>query len=107
MTTRIIGTGRYLPENIVTNDDLSKIVDTSDEWINSRTGIRERRIAKDETTATMAAKAAEIAMKNAGVTAAEIDLIIVGTITNDYVTPSTACDGGDEHSTCIFAVWIL
>lgn len=92
MTTRIIGTGRYLPENIVTNDDLSKIVDTSDEWINSRTGIRERRIAKDETTATMAAKAAEIAMKNAGVTAAEIDLIIVGTITNDYVTPSTACE---------------
>lgn len=92
MTTRIIGTGRCLPENIVTNDDLSKIMDTSDEWIASRTGIRKRHIAKEETTATMSAEAALKALKQAGLSAEEIDLIIVGTITGDHVTPSTACE---------------
>lgn len=92
MTTRIIGTGRCLPENIVTNDDLSKIMDTSDEWIASRTGIRKRHIAKEETTATMSAEAAKRALQQAGLSPEEIDLIIVGTITGDYVTPSTACE---------------
>lgn len=92
MRTRIIGTGSCLPETIVTNDDLSQIMDTSDEWISSRTGIRERRLARAETTAAMSAAAAKRAMENAGVTAQEIDLIIVGTITGDYITPSTACE---------------
>ncbi|MBD5466095.1 MAG: ketoacyl-ACP synthase III [Lachnospiraceae bacterium] len=92
MTTSIIGTGRCLPDNIVTNDDLSKIMDTSDEWIASRTGIRKRHIAKEETTATMSAEAAKRALQQAGLKPEEIDLIIVGTITGDYVTPSTACE---------------
>lgn len=92
MKTRIIGTGSCLPETIVTNDDLSKIMDTSDEWISSRTGIRERRLAKEETTASMSIKAARRALEDAKVSAQDIDLIIVGTITGDYVTPSTACE---------------
>lgn len=92
MRTRIIGTGSCLPEAVVTNDDLSKIMDTSDEWIRSRTGIRERRLVKEETTTDMSVTAAKRAMENAGVCAEEIDLIIVGTITGDYVTPSTACE---------------
>lgn len=92
MRTRIIGTGSCLPETVVTNDDLSKMMDTSDEWISSRTGIRERRLVKEETTAGMSVTAARRAMENAGVSAQEIDLIIVGTITGDYVTPSVACE---------------
>lgn len=92
MKTRIIGTGSCLPETIVTNDDLSKIMDTSDEWIRSRTGIRERRLAKEETTTGMSVTAAQRAMDNAGITAKEIDLIIAGTITGDCITPSTACE---------------
>lgn len=92
MRTRIIGTGSCLPETIVTNDDLAKIMDTSDEWISSRTGIRERRLAKEETTASMSIEAARRALEDAQVSAQEIDLIIVGTLTGDYVTPSTACE---------------
>ena len=92
MRARIIGTGSCLPETVVTNDDLSKIMDTSDEWISSRTGIRERRLVKEETTTSMSVTAAKRAMENAGVAAEDIDLIIVGTITGDYVTPSTACE---------------
>lgn len=92
MRTRIIGTGSCLPETVVTNDDLSKIMDTSDEWISSRTGIRERRMVKDETTASMSIEAARRALEDAKVSAQDIDLIIVGTITGDYVTPSTACE---------------
>ncbi len=92
MKTKIIGTGSYLPVNIVTNDDLSKVMDTSDEWISSRTGIRERHLAKDETTASMSIEAAKRAMEDAGVTAEVIDLIIVGTVSADYITPSCACE---------------
>lgn len=92
MTTRIIGTGSFLPETVVTNDYLSTIMETSDEWIVSRTGIKERRLVKEETTASMSIQAAKIAMEDAGVIPEEIDLIIVGTITGDYVTPSTACE---------------
>lgn len=103
MTSRIIGTGSCLPETVVTNDDLSKIMDTSDEWIASRTGIRERRLAGKETTASMAAEAARRAMQDAGVSAKDIDLILVGTITADYVTPSAACEVqaaiGADHAT--------
>lgn len=92
MSIRIMGTGSCLPENVVTNDFLSTIMDTSDEWISSRTGIRERRLVKEETTATMSAEAAKRALENAGIQAEDIDLIIVGTLTGDYVTPSTACE---------------
>ncbi len=91
MTTRIIGTGSYLPETIVTNDDLSKIMNTSDEWISSRTGIRERHLVKEETTTSMCVEAAKRALADANVSAEELDLIIVGTITAEHITPSAAC----------------
>ena len=92
MRTRIAGTGHFLPKNVVTNDDLSKIMDTSDEWISSRTGIRERRLATEETTASMSAEAAKLALEDAGVDAQDIDLIIVATVSADHMTPSTACE---------------
>jgi 3-oxoacyl-[acyl-carrier-protein] synthase III len=89
---RIAGTGSYLPERVLTNDDLSKIVDTSDEWIASRTGIRQRHIAAEgETAGDMGYHAAVRAMEAAGVEASEIDLIVVGTTTPDLIFPSTAC----------------
>lgn len=91
-TSSIIGTGSYLPEKILTNDDLSKIVDTSDEWITTRTGIKERHIAADDqATSDLAAEAARRAMTAAGVTPEEIDLIVVATVTPDMFFPSTAC----------------
>ena len=90
--SRIAGTGSYLPDKVLTNDDLSKIVDTNDEWIAARTGIRERHIAAEgETTSDLAFHAATRAMDAAGVAASEIDLIIVGTTTPDIIFPSTAC----------------
>ncbi|MGI8559880.1 MAG: beta-ketoacyl-ACP synthase III [Luteimonas sp.] len=89
---RIAGTGSYLPEKVLTNDDLSKFVDTTDEWIAARTGIRERHVAADgETTGDLAYHAAVRAMEAAGVQASEIDLIVLGTTTPDLVFPSTAC----------------
>ncbi|MCH1507244.1 MAG: ketoacyl-ACP synthase III [Verrucomicrobiales bacterium] len=89
---RIAGTGSYVPEKILTNDDLAKRVDTSDEWIVSRTGIRERRIASDaEATSDLATNAARKAMEQAGVDAEELDLIIVATISPDTFFPATAC----------------
>ncbi|MDT8450405.1 MAG: beta-ketoacyl-ACP synthase III [Wenzhouxiangellaceae bacterium] len=92
MHARIIGTGRYLPEKVVTNADLEKIVDTSDEWIRDRTGIRERRVAAEgQTTGDLAEQAARIALNDAGVKPSEIDLLIVGTTTPDLIFPSTAC----------------
>ena len=91
-TVSIIGTGSYVPERVLTNEEMSTIVETSDEWITSRTGIRERRIAAaDERTSDLAAKAALAAIENAGITAEEIDLIIVATVTPDMFFPSTAC----------------
>lgn len=92
MTIKVAGTGSHLPKLVVTNDDLAKIMDTSDEWIQSRTGIKERRLATEETTAFMAAEASKKALSDAGMSADEIDLIIVGTITGDHITPSTACE---------------
>ncbi|WP_094605498.1 3-oxoacyl-[acyl-carrier-protein] synthase 3 protein 1 [Sporomusa silvacetica DSM 10669] len=88
----IIGIGTYLPEKIVTNKDLESIVETSDEWIVDRTGIRERRIAaSDIATSDLASQAAQRALDDAGVTAEEIDLIIVASATPDMFFPSTAC----------------
>lgn len=91
MGIRIKGSGRYVPEKILTNGDLERMVDTSDEWIVSRTGIRERHLAAEgETTSDMAAKAAQKALANAGVTADTLDLILVSTVTPDHIFPSTA-----------------
>jgi 3-oxoacyl-[acyl-carrier-protein] synthase-3 len=91
-TCSITGVGSYLPAKILTNAHLEKMVDTSDEWITTRTGIKSRRqAAKDEFTSDMAAHAARRAMKMAGVTADQIDLIIVATITPDMPFPATAC----------------
>jgi 3-oxoacyl-[acyl-carrier-protein] synthase-3 len=88
----IIGTGSCMPERVMTNDDLSKIVDTNDEWITARTGIKERRIAaENQATSDLASEAARRAMTAAGVTAEEIQLIIVATVTPDMFFPSTAC----------------
>ena len=90
--TRIIATGSALPERVATNADLEKIVDTSDEWIHSRTGIRQRHIAADgETTGDLAFLAAQRALEAAGVKASELDLIVLGTTTPDIIFPSTAC----------------
>src|SRR5690606_23334794 len=90
--SRIAGTGSYLPEKVLTNDDLAELVDTSDEWIAARTGIRERHVAAEgETTCDLAFHAATRALEAAGVAASELDLIIVGTTTPDLIFPSTAC----------------
>lgn len=92
MYSRIIGTGSYLPQKILTNRDLEKILDTSHEWIAERTGIAERRIAADnEAASDLALVASRNALQAAGATANDVDLIIVATTTPDYVFPSTAC----------------
>lgn len=91
-TVSIIGTGSYVPEKVLTNEDLSRIVDTSDEWITTRTGIKERRVAaKDEDTSDMATKAALKAIEQAKISPIEINLILVATATPDMVFPATAC----------------
>lgn len=102
----IIGTGHYVPERILTNADLEKMVDTTDEWIVTRSGIRERRIAReDQATSDLAAEAARRAMDSAGIKPEEIDLIIVATITPDMPFPNTACYVqnliGAKNATCI------
>ena len=91
MTARIIGTGSSVPVHKVTNDDLSKVVETNDEWISSRTGIKERRLAGEETTVSMSVAAAKKALEDGGVDPLELDLIIVATCSPDYFFPNTAC----------------
>jgi 3-oxoacyl-[acyl-carrier-protein] synthase-3 len=89
---RIAGTGSYLPEKIVSNKDLEATIDTSDEWIRERTGIRQRHVAAEgERSSDMGCKAAQSALEMAGIDASEVDLIIVGTTTPDKIFPSTAC----------------
>ena len=89
---RIAGTGSYLPEKVVSNQDLEKVMDTSDEWIRERTGIRRRHIAaEEETCSDMALVATRRAAEAAGIEVTDVDLIIVGTVTPDKVFPSTAC----------------
>lgn len=92
MKARIIGTGSYAPAKILTNFDLEKFLDTSDEWIVSRTGIRQRHVAADdEATSDLATKAALMALESAAVEPGELDLIVVGSITGDYPFPASAC----------------
>ena len=91
MTAKIIGTGSAVPVYCMKNNDFTKFIDTSDEWIVTRTGIKERRIAKEETTASLACEAAEKALQFAKVKAEEIDLILVATCSPDTFFPSTAC----------------
>ena len=88
---KILGTGHFLPERVVSNDELSEIVETSDEWISKRTGIRRRHIATTETTSSMGTEAAKNALEMAGVKPEELDLIIGTTGTGDNVTPGVAC----------------
>lgn len=89
---RIVETGSYLPERILTNQELEKMVETSDEWISSRTGMKERRIAaEDEFTSDMGFKAATDALQKANIAPQEVDLILVATLTPDYIFPSTSC----------------
>ena len=87
---KIIGTGRFLPEAVLTNDDLSTLVDTNDDWITTRTGISQRHIASDENTTDLATKAAKRAISNAGIEANEIDLIVVATSTPDSFIPGVS-----------------
>mgnify|MGYP001221007940 FL=1 len=90
--SKITGTGSYLPEQVLTNSELEKIVDTTDEWIRSRTGIEKRHVARDdETTCDLAEKASRAAIKMAGKKENDIDLIIIATTTPDIIFPSTAC----------------
>ncbi|MDX1500398.1 MAG: beta-ketoacyl-ACP synthase III [Woeseiaceae bacterium] len=89
--TRIVGTGRYLPEKILTNFDLEKMVDTSDEWIRTRTGVERRHcVAEDQTTSDMCVAAAKIAIDDAGIDVADIDLVIIGTTSPDLIFPNVA-----------------
>jgi len=119
--SRIISIGSYLPERVLSNFDLEKMVDTSDEWIIERTGIRERRIADESQAASdLAFEASQIALERAGLNAGEIDLIIVATVTGDMPFPSTACflqnrlgasraAGFDINATCsgfLYALYI-
>ena len=92
MRARIAGTGSSLPRLRVTNDDLGKIMDTSDEWIRSRTGIGARHIAVEETTASMSVAAAKQALEEAGIQAEELDLIIAATLTPDHILPPLSCE---------------
>lgn len=104
MAIKITGTGSALPQNKLTNDDLAKFLDTNDEWIRERTGIRERRIVKDETTTGMAVLASQRAMEEAKVDPKDIDLIIVATLTPNKIMPSTACEVQEQigavNATC-------
>jgi 3-oxoacyl-[acyl-carrier-protein] synthase-3 len=89
---KILGTGSYLPEKVLTNADLEKIVDTTDEWIRTRTGIEKRHVARqDEATSDMVIEAAKMALKNAGIAASALGAIIVGTVSPDTMFPSTGC----------------
>jgi 3-oxoacyl-[acyl-carrier-protein] synthase-3 len=114
---RIIGTGSYLPPTIITNDDLSKTIDTTDEWINTRTGIKQRHRVTTESTCDLAKIASNNALEMAGIDASELDLIILATTTPDKIFPATAtilqhaiganCPAFDLQSVCSGFVFAL
>lgn len=109
MRAKIIGTGSCLPEKCVTNDDLSALVDTTDAWIQSRTGIRERHLvsSETETTLTLAVHAAKKAIDDAGIRPEDLDLILTATVSSDFITPSTACMVQKELGACHAAAFDL
>lgn len=88
--SEIIGHGHYVPSKVLTNDDLSKMVDTNDEWISTRTGIKQRNVSEGELTSDLAFNAAQMALKNANVSAEDVDLVVLATVTPDNTTPATA-----------------
>lgn len=92
MKGKIQGTGSYVPAKVLDNNDLAKFIDTDDQWIQERTGIVRRHIIEDDTTVSMAVKAAESALENAGIKAEEIDLILLSTVSSNVILPSTACE---------------
>jgi len=101
MSFTVLGTGSAVPRRVVTNDDLAVFLDTNDEWIKTRTGIRERRICTDETISGLAFDAAAAALQSAGVRAEELDLILCATVCGDYITPSLGCVlQGLLHASC-------
>lgn len=104
MTGRICGTGSCVPSFVMDNNDIAKLVDTSDEWIRERTGVVRRHIIREETTVSMAGEAGRRALENAGIAAEDVDLIIVSTISSNVILPCTACevqkDLGAKHATC-------
>lgn len=110
MSIKILGTGSYVPENVVTNDDLSKIVDTNDEWITQRVGVKERHVSTIETAGDFAVKASKEALNSAGITADELDLIIGATVSSETICPTIAgtvqkeigatCPAFDINSAC-------
>ena len=108
---KIVGTGKYLPETILTNKDLEKMVDTTDEWIYSRTGIRNRRIATNDTNYEMAVKAGKEAIKSAGINPVDIDMIVVATMSSEFAFPSVGClvqkEIGADNAMCfdLSAAW--
>ena len=91
MHSRIIGTGHYVPSNVIKNNDLAQIMPTSDEWITERTGIKERRYFTpgEDTVSSMSAKASRMALKNAGITEKDVDMIVMATITSEYYFPGS------------------
>lgn len=91
MSFKIIGTGSYVPPKVVTNDDLTLFLDTSDEWISSRSGIKERHVCTTEVTSDLATEAAKNALENAGVSIDEIDMILCATVSGEYISPNIAC----------------
>lgn len=91
MQAKVIGTGSYVPKKVVSNEMLESLMDTNDEWIKTRTGIEKRRISEEENTSVLCGKAAQTILDKTGVAAEEIDLIIVATMSPDYLSPSTAC----------------
>lgn len=91
MFGKIIGTGSYVPEMLITNSELSKNVETTDQWISERTGVRQRYVMKNETTAQMAVKAAKDALKSVDVSPKDIDVIVVSTVSSELILPNTAC----------------
>lgn len=104
MAGMICGTGSYIPSYTMDNNDIAKLVDTSDEWIRERTGVARRHIVRQETTVSMASEAGKRALECAGITAEEIDLILVATISSNVILPCTACEVQKElgavHATC-------
>jgi len=110
MSIKILGTGAYVPEKVVTNDDLAKLVETSDEWISQRVGVKERRVSVNETAADFAVKAAKKAMDSANIEASEIDLIVGASISQETLCPTVAgwvqreigasCPAFDVNSAC-------